>query len=99
MYLTGVGLLFLLYRMLPNTAVPARAATIATLAVTIAWEAARWIFTAYVVTFGTYGSLCGSFGAGVAALVWIYYDAPHSPHLRTAGEEPDGARDGRMPSG
>jgi membrane protein len=55
--------------------VPARAATIATLAVTIAWEAARWIFTAYVLTFGTYGNLYGSFGAGIAALVWIYYSA------------------------
>lgn len=75
MYLTGVGLLFLLFRALPNTRVPPRAAAIATLAVTLAWEAARWIFTAYVVMFGTYGSLYGSFGAGVAALVWIYYSA------------------------
>jgi membrane protein len=75
MYLSGVGLLFLLYRTLPNTAVPARAAAIATFAVTIAWEAARWIFTAYVATFGTYGRLYGSFGAAIAALVWIYYSA------------------------
>ncbi len=73
MYMMGVGLLFLLLRALPNTRVPARAALIATLAVTVAWEGARWIFTAYVVTFGTYGSLYGSLGAGVAALVWIYY--------------------------
>jgi membrane protein len=72
-YLTGVGLLFLVLRALPNIRVPARAATIATLAVTIAWEGARWIFSAYVVTFGTYGNLYGSLGAGVAALVWIYY--------------------------
>ena len=73
MYLTGIGALFLLFRALPNTYVPARAAIIATVAVTLAWEGARWCFTAYVVTFGTYGSLYGSFGAGVAALVWIYY--------------------------
>jgi membrane protein len=75
MYVTGVGLLFLLYRTLPNTRVPARAAAIATLAVAIAWEGARWIFTAYVGVFGTYGRLYGSFGAAVAALVWIYYSA------------------------
>jgi membrane protein len=75
MYLMGVGLLFLLFRTLPNIAVPARAATLATLAVAVGWEAARWLFTAYVVTFGTYGSLYGSFGAGIAALVWIYYSA------------------------
>jgi membrane protein len=73
MYMAGVGLLFLLLRTLPNTRVPARAAMIATLAVTVAWEGARWLFTAYVVTFRTYGSLYGSLGGAVAALVWIYY--------------------------
>jgi membrane protein len=75
MYLTGVGLLFLLFRALPNARVPARAAAIGTLAVTIAWEGARWVFTAYVVLFGTYGNLYGSFGAAIATLVWIYYSA------------------------
>lgn len=73
MYLTGIGSLFLLLRALPNTRVPSRVALVATLAVTVAWEGARWIFTAYIVAFGTYGSLYGSFGAGVAALVWIFY--------------------------
>jgi membrane protein len=75
MYMIGVGLVYLVFRTLPNTRVPRRAAVVATLAVTVAWEAARWIFTAYVVLFGTYGRLYGSFGAGVAALVWIYYSA------------------------
>jgi hypothetical protein len=31
-------------------------------------DGARWIFSAYVVTFGTSGSLYGSFGSGVATL-------------------------------
>ena len=75
MYVTGVGLLFLLYRTLPNTRVPVRAAGTGTLAVAVAWEGARWIFTAYVGMFGTYGRLYGSFGVGVAALVWVYYSA------------------------
>jgi membrane protein len=75
MYATGVGLVYLVFRALPNTTVPRRAALIGTAAVTVAWEGARWIFTGYVVLFGTYGKLYGSFGAGVAALVWIYYSA------------------------
>jgi len=75
MYVLGVGLLFLLYRALPNMKVPARAAGIATLVVGIAWEGARWVFTAFVGMFGTYGRLYGSFGVGIAALVWIYYSA------------------------
>jgi len=75
MYAAGLGLLFFVYRALPNTRVPARAAAIATLAVAIAWELARWAFAAYVGVFGTYGKLYGSFGFSVAALVWIYYSA------------------------
>ena len=74
-YVTGLAGLFFVYRTMPNTRVPARAAAIATLAVAVAWEAARWAFTAYVGMFGTYGRLYGSFGVGVAALVWIYYSA------------------------
>ncbi len=75
MYAAGLGLLFFVYRTLPNTRVPARPAVIATLAVAVAWEVARWAFTAYIGIFGTYGKLYGSFGIGVAALVWIYYSS------------------------
>ncbi|MBI2160023.1 MAG: YihY/virulence factor BrkB family protein [Candidatus Rokubacteria bacterium] len=75
MYAAGLGLLFFVYRALPNMPVPARAAAITTLAVAVAWELARWAFTAYVGMFGTYGKLYGSFGFSVAALVWIYYSA------------------------
>ena len=75
MYAAGLGLLFFVYRTLPNTRVPARAAAVATLAVAVAWELARWAFAAYLGMFGTYGRLYGSFGVGVAALVWIYYSA------------------------
>src|SRR2546427_6057894 len=75
MYVLGVGLLFLLYRALPNMKVPARAAGIATLVVGIAWEGARGVFTAFVGMFGTYGRLYGSFGVGIAGLVWVYYSA------------------------
>jgi uncharacterized integral membrane protein len=43
--------------------------------VILLWEIARWLFTAYVRLFGVYSKLYGSFGIGVAALVWIYYSA------------------------
>lgn len=74
-YGAGLALVLFVYRALPNAAVPWRAALTATLAVAVLWELARWGFTAYVRTSGTYGRLYGSFGIGVAALVWIYYSA------------------------
>jgi membrane protein len=74
-YTTGLGLVLFVYRALPNTRVPASAALTATLAFAGAWEVARWVFTAYVRISGTYGHLYGSFGVGIAALIWIYYSA------------------------
>lgn len=73
MYAMGAALLFFTYRTFPNTAVPARAAAIATAVVMGLWEAARWLFAAYVSLTGVYGRLYGSFGIAVGVLVWIYY--------------------------
>ena len=74
-YATGLGFLFVVYRVFPNTAVLARSAAVATLVVAALWEFARWAFTGYVTVFGVYGKLYGSFGIGMASLVWIYYSA------------------------
>ncbi len=74
-YVTGFGCLFLIYRTLPNRAVPVRGPLTATLVVAVMWEIARRAFAAYVRAFGTYGRLYGSFGIGIAMLVWIYYSA------------------------
>jgi YihY family inner membrane protein len=74
-YAVGMTLVFLLYRMAPNTRVPARAAAVATIAAAALWELARWVFGAWVGRFGVYGALYGSFGIGVATLIWIYYSA------------------------
>lgn len=74
-YATGLGLLFFVYRVFPNTVVPGRAAAGATLVVAALWEVARWAFTGYVTVFGVYGKIYGSFGIGMASLVWIYYSA------------------------
>src|SRR2546429_8109212 len=73
MYVLGVGLLFLLYRALPNMKVPARAAGVATLVVGVAWEGAGGGFTAFVGVFGTYGRLYGSFGGRLPGPAWVYY--------------------------
>ncbi|MGH7312100.1 MAG: YihY/virulence factor BrkB family protein [Candidatus Rokuibacteriota bacterium] len=72
-YLAGCGLLFFVYQAFPNTRVPVRAAVTATVTVALLWVAARRAFGAYVAVFGFYGKLYGSFGIGVAVLVWIYY--------------------------
>ncbi len=74
-YSLGLALLFFVYRKFPNTAVSSRNAAVATVFVGTLWELARRGFTAYVKTFGGYGRLYGSFGIGVAALVWVYYSS------------------------
>jgi membrane protein len=72
-YLVGGGLLFFVYRAFPNTWVPVRAAATATVAVAVLWAVAGRAFGAYIALFGFYGKLYGSFGIGVAVLIWIYY--------------------------
>lgn len=71
----GLALLFLVYRTFPNTWVSTRAAAVATGVVAVLWEAARWGFSAYLDIFGVYPRLYGSFGIGVATLVWIFVSA------------------------
>ncbi|MGH7301536.1 MAG: YihY/virulence factor BrkB family protein, partial [Candidatus Rokuibacteriota bacterium] len=72
-YLVGGGLLFFVYRAFPNTWVPVRAAVTATVTVAVLWVVAGRAFGAYIAWFGFYGKLYGSFGIGVAVLIWIYY--------------------------
>lgn len=75
MYAAMLGLLFFVYRTFPRTGVATRAAGVGALTVAVLWEAARWVFSAYVGDFGVYGKLYGSFGVMVASLVWIYFSA------------------------
>jgi membrane protein len=42
-------------------------------AVAVLWAVAGRAFGAYIALFGFYGKLYGSFGIGVAVLIWIYY--------------------------
>jgi membrane protein len=74
-YLVGCGLLFFVYQAFPNVRVPPRAAVTAMVTVAVLWVAARRAFGAYVALFGFYGRFYGSFGIGLAILVWIYYSS------------------------
>lgn len=75
LYVVLLGLLFFVYRTFPNTGVSTRAAVTATLIIGALWEVVRRGFAAYLVGFGTYGKLYGSFGVAAATLAWIYYSA------------------------
>ena len=73
MYAALLGLLFFVYRIFPNTRVPARAAATAPLVVATLWEIARRSFAAYLTDFGAYGKLYGSFGV-IAATIGLQED-------------------------
>jgi membrane protein len=74
-YLLGMVVLFLVYRTFPSTRPSGKAAAVAAVIVTGLWEVARFAFSVYVHQSGVYGRLYGSFGIGIAALVWIYYSS------------------------
>jgi membrane protein len=74
-YALAMATLTLVYRTFPSTRVPARAATIAAVTVTVLWELARFGFATYIHTSGVYGRFYGSFGIWIAGLVWIYYSS------------------------
>lgn len=71
-YVVGATTLMAIYRLFPNTRVPAGPPFVAALVVMALWEIARAGFGAYIALFGVYGKLYGSIGVGVALLVWLY---------------------------
>lgn len=73
--LTGVFVLYFIYRTCPHTYVPPAAAATATVVVAVLWDLVRRGFVAYVERWDVYGRLYGSFGVVVATLIWIYYSA------------------------
>jgi membrane protein len=74
-YVLGMAVLFLVYRTFPSARPSGKAAAVAAVTVTVLWEVARFAFSLYVNRSGVYGRLYGSFGIGIAALVWIYYSS------------------------
>ena len=75
LYVALLGLLFFVYRTFPSTGVSTRAAVTATLTIAVLWEIVRRGFATYLISFGPYGKLYGSFGVVAATLAWIYYSA------------------------
>jgi membrane protein len=75
LYVALLGLLFFIYRTFPSTGVSTRAAVTATLTIAVLWEVVRRGFATYLISFGPYGKLYGSFGVVAATLAWIYYSA------------------------
>lgn len=66
-----VILFTILYKMLPNTAVPVSEALTGAVIAGVLWEAAKFGF-AYLLPYFHYDLLYGSIGAGVALLTWVY---------------------------
>lgn len=69
--LLTVILFTILYKMLPNTAVPVSEALTGAVIAGILWEAAKFGF-AYWLPYFHYDLLYGSIGAAVALLTWMY---------------------------
>jgi membrane protein len=66
---------FALYKFLPIRRVRARAAWVASLFTSLAFEAARSIFSAYVRTFNPGSLYTGALTAVIVVVVWVYYAA------------------------
>ena len=66
-----VTLFTILYKMLPNTAVPISEALTGAVIAGVLWEAAKFGF-AYLLPYFHYDLLYGSIGAAVALLTWVY---------------------------
>jgi len=66
-----VILFTILYKMLPNTAVPVSEALTGAVIAGVLWEAAKFGF-AYLLPYFHYDLLYGSIGAAVALLTWVY---------------------------
>lgn len=74
-FLVAVLICFLIFRILPNCRVSARAAFRGAVFTAVLWEAAKHVFTWYVATFGSYSLVYGSLSAAAVLLVWAYYSA------------------------
>jgi membrane protein len=65
----------LLYGLLPNTRVAARAVLIGATFAGVAWEGAKLAYAWYLARFAPYGAVYGSLGALAGLVLWIYYSS------------------------
>ena len=74
-FLVTLLICFLIYLLVPDRRVSARAAFQGAIFTGVLWEAAKHLFTVYVTAFGSYSIVYGSLGAAAALLIWVYYSA------------------------
>lgn len=71
-YIIAVVAFFLLYFVLPNTKVKAKAAIWGALVAALVWSIAKWVFGMYVIQFIPYGRVYGVVGLIPLGVLWIY---------------------------
>lgn len=74
-FLVTLLICFLIYHLVPNRRVEARAAFWGALFAGLLWETAKHLFTWYVAAFGSFSILYGSLSAAAVLLAWTYYSA------------------------
>lgn len=73
----GITLLlfFVIFRFMPYQRQKRRVIVIATVASTLLWEGARYVFTYYLSRFSTFSKIYGAYAFLAIAAIWIYYTA------------------------
>jgi membrane protein len=71
-YVVATVAFFLLYFVLPNTKVHAKAAIWGAVVAALAWTAAKWGFGKYVTVFIPYSNIYGIVGLVPLAILWIF---------------------------
>lgn len=73
--IASIALFTVLYKILPNARVSFKAALAGGLFGGLLWEAAKQIFTFYVVNYASYTSVYGPLGGVILLMVWINYSS------------------------
>jgi membrane protein len=71
----GFILFFLIYKIIPNRKVDAKAALIGAICSSVMWEGAKFLFDVYIKNYAHFERIYGSLGTPVVMLIWIYYSA------------------------
>ena len=71
-WLFTVGMVFLLYKFMPNTYVPWQLALGTAIPVGVLWEIMKRIFTSIVVSSTFFRSVYGSMAGFIILLIWVY---------------------------
>ena len=66
---------FILYRFVPGKGIPTRAALVGAGSATVIWWVSGIAFGRYLTSFGSYGSVYGTYAFLIVFLLWIYYSS------------------------